>query len=219
MRRPALLFLALLLGLAPGAGAKERRAQTGFLDEGRLDLSYFASEAEFHETDDIDYLWVSPGFSVEGKTLFFAEWPEPQFLGEKASERDTKDTRLARMMTSDMHEVFADAFRAAFKGRLTVAEKGGNLRIEGRIVDCSTGSNAAKFIVGFGAGAGSTTIDLRFIDTASGKTVAGLHHRVVSGTSWSTTDSKFVNWVDEFAEDAAKRGLEKIYQKGGRVRK
>jgi curli biogenesis system outer membrane secretion channel CsgG len=123
------------------------------------------------------------------------------------------------MMASDMHQVFADAFGAAFKNRLTISAKGGDLRVEGRIVDCSTGSAAAKFIVGFGAGAGSTTIDLRFVDTASGKTVAGLHHRVVSGTSWSTTDSKFVNWVDEFAEEAAKKGLDKIYQKGGRVRK
>jgi curli biogenesis system outer membrane secretion channel CsgG len=221
MRHATVFYLALAACLVPAAaGAKQRPAAAGgSLDEGRLEVSYFAAEAEFHETDEIDYLWVSPGFSVEGKTLSFAPWPEPEFRGEKASERDTKDTRLARMMTSDMHEVFADAFSAAFKNRLTVADKGGNLRVEGRIVDCSTGSNAAKFIVGFGAGAGSTTIDLRFVDTASGKVVAGVHHRVVSGTSWSTTDSKFVNWVDEFAEEGAKKGFEKIYQKGGRVRR
>jgi hypothetical protein len=210
--------LATVLLQAPAA-AKDRRAAAGLLDEGRLDPSYFTSEAEFRETDDIDFLWVSPGFTVEGKKLSFVAWPEPQFLGEKAGERDTKDTRLARMMASDMHQVFSDAFAAAFKNRLTIAEKGGDLRVEGRIVDCSTGSTAAKFIVGFGAGAGSTTFDLRFVDTASGKTVAGLHHRVVSGTSWSTTDSKLVNWVDEFAEESAKKGLDKIYQKGGRVRK
>jgi hypothetical protein len=215
---------ALCLALATGllhvpAEAKERQAAGGAMDGGRLELSYFSPEADFHETDEIDYLWVSPGFSVEGKKLSFVAWPEPQFLGEKAGERDTKDTRLARMMASDMHQVFSDAFAAAFKNRLTIAEKGGDLRVEGRIVDCSTGSTAAKFIVGFGAGAGSTTFDLRFVDTASGKTVAGLHHRVVSGTSWSTTDSKLVNWVDKFAEEAAKKSLDKIYQKGGRVRK
>jgi hypothetical protein len=45
-----------------------------------------------------------------------------------------------------------------------------------------------------------------------------IHHRVVSGTTWSTTDSKFVDWVDETAELLAKKGAEALYKKGDRVK-
>jgi len=72
--------------------------------------------------------------------------------------------------------------------------------------------------VGFGAGAGNTTIDVRFVDAASGKVLAGFHHRVVSGTSWSTTEGKFFNWVDETAESFAKKGFQKLYAKGKKVK-
>jgi curli biogenesis system outer membrane secretion channel CsgG len=73
-------------------------------------------------------------------------------------------------------------------------------------------------LVGFGAGSGSTTVDLRVVDAATGETKLAIHHRAVSGTTWSTTDSKFVKWAEELAEEGAKKGFEKLYAKGDRVR-
>ncbi len=212
----ALGGLVLLLGGAPVAGAQKPQPQV--LDDGRLIKSWYGQDIEFRETDDIDYLWVKPGFSLDGRSLHFAAWPAPEFLGSDASERDTKDKRLAQDMNEEMSDVFARAFSNAFGSRLSVSQSEGDVRVEGRIVDCSTGSEAAKFWVGMGAGSGSTTIDVRFEDAASGELLMAIHHRVVSGTTWSTTDSKFVDWVDETADLLSKKGAEALYKKGDRVR-
>ncbi len=206
-----------LLACTVGTALAASKPQPALLDEGKLDKSWYAADAEFREADEIDYLWVSPGFDLAGKALAFAPWPAPQFLGESARERDTKDMRLAEEMNGAMPQMFHDAFRRAFGDRIRLEGKP-DLRVEGRIVDCSTGSTAAKVWVGFGAGSGNTTIDVRFVDTATGKTVAGFHHRVVSGSTWSTTDSKFMDWLDETAERAAKKGFAELYKKGDRVK-
>ena len=218
MRRTAFAPTAVLaLLLAPLAAGPVAAADRP-LDEGRLDPSWFGDGLEFRETDEIDYLWVRPGFSLDGRSIRFVPWPEPELIGADAGKRDTKDKRLARQMASTMHEVFAEAFENAFGDRVKIVEGGEQLRAEGRVVDCSTGATAAKMLVGFGAGAGNTTLDWKLVDAASGELLVAIHHRAVSGTSWSTTDSKLVDWVDETIEEAAKKGFEKLYAKGDRVK-
>jgi hypothetical protein len=202
--------------LTVGAGA--RPAQGRPLDEGRLDPAWFGGEHEFREADEIDYLWAEPGFSFDDQKIEFAPWEEPAWLGESAEERDAKDKRMANELTSGMPEIFAEAFRNALGGRVDVVDNGATMRAVGRIVDCSTGSTAAKFWVGMGAGAGNTTFDLKFVDLASGRVVVALHHRVVSGSTLSTTDSKLVDWVDELAEAIGKEGIAALFAKGDRVR-
>lgn len=216
--RTALALLALASLLAPGAlAAKKRGEAASTLDEGRLEKSYFSPDAEFRETDDIDYLWTTPGFNLEGKTIYFADWPEPKFLGEDANDRDLSDQRLADDIASDMPRTLERGFSRAFKDRITIGDGKGDIKVEGRIVDCSTGSVGAKVFVGFGAGSGSTTLDIRFVDATSGQVMAGMHHRSVSGTTWSTTDSKLVEWMDDMVYGLAKVGLEKLYAKGDRA--
>ena len=213
MSRLPLLCASLALAVAVPLPAADRP-----LDEGRLDPAWFGSGLEFRETDEIDYLWVRPGFALEGKKIRFAPWPEPELLGEGAAQRDTKDKRLAKQMASTMHEVFAEAFTNAYGDRISIVESGEEVRADGRVVDCSTGATAAKILVGFGAGAGNTTIDWKLVDATTGELLLAIHHRSVSGTSWSTTDSKFVDWIDETAEEGAKKGFEKLYAKGDRVK-
>lgn len=205
---------ALALALFPLAPASAARQ----LDDGKLDPSWFGGEREFRKADEIDYLWVKPGFSLAGQKIQFAAWEEPQFLGEKAGDRDTKDKRLANDLTGNMPDIFGEAFKNGLAGTVTVVKSGGNLKAVGRIVDCSSGSAAAKFWVGMGAGSGNTTFDLKFVDAKSGELVAAIHHRVVSGSNLSTTDSKFVKWVDEFAERLAKKGIDQLYNAGKRAK-
>lgn len=188
------------------------------LDKGKLEVSWFSDDAVFREADEIDYLWVSEGFELDGRSLHFKQWPAPEFLGPKAAERDEKDHRLAKMMSSTMHEAFASAFGKAYGDRIKTSLDSGDILVEGRIVDSSTGSTAAKVLVGWGAGAGNTTIDVRFVDAKSGKALAGFHHRVVSGTNWSTTEGKFFNWVEDTAKNFAKKGFQKLYAKGKKVK-
>lgn len=213
MKNRASIALALGLTLTAPLAAVEPA-----LDEGRLDPAWFDAELEFRETDEIDYLWVAPGFSLEGRGLRFAPWPEPELLGPVGAKRDAKDRRLAKQLNATMPELFAEAFGGAFGDRITVVDAGEDVRVEGRIVDCSTGATAAKVLVGFGAGAGSTTVDLKLVDATSGALLVAIHHRAVSGTSFSTTDSKFARWAEEMAEEAAERGFERLYAKGDRVK-
>ena len=70
-----------------------------------------------------------------------------------------------------------------------------------------------------GAGAGSTVVDLKFTEKGSGRLVAAMHHRIVSGTNWSTTDSKFKKWIRKVGDEIADEGLGKLYEKGDRVKK
>jgi hypothetical protein len=211
MRSIALAGL-LVLAVTAAAGAKDKK-----FDDGRLEPSWFgAVTGDWREADEIDYLWVRPGAALEGRSLAFAPWPDPVWLGD--DERDAKDKRLAKEISADMPGVLAEAFSNAFGSRLTVVESGEQVRVEGRMVDCSTGSEAAKFWVGMGAGAGVVVVDLKFVDAASGELLAAVHHRAVSGTNWSTSDSKIVDWADEMADQIAKKGFETLYKKGDKQR-
>jgi len=207
----------LAFALVLFASAVPAAAGGGF-DDGKLEATWFGNGLEFREADEIDYLWVKPGFAFDGKKVAFKSWEEASFLGEDAGKRDAKDKRLANELTGEMPGIFAEAFKNALGGKVTVVDSGGDLTAVGRIVDCSTGSAAAKFWVGMGAGSGNTTFDIKFVDAKSGELVAAIHHRVVSGTNLSTTSSKLVDWVDEFAEDVGKKGIETLYKKGKRVK-
>jgi len=213
------VFVCVLNPQSAEAGKKRKpkapKIATGPMDDGTLDPFWFGEGLEFREADEIDYLWVKDGFSLEGATLHFAAWPEPVFLGDDAEKRDEKDHELAASMAADLAETFAGVFGAELADQhVTTSLTDGDILVEGRIVDCSTGSKAAKVLVGFGAGSGNTTIDLRFKDAASGELLVGMHHRVVSGTTWSTTDSKFTKWVEELAENIKKKGVGTLYAKG-----
>jgi hypothetical protein len=218
-------LMVVALTTNPGFAQKKKKNKssgsltvaTSPLDEGRLDPSWFGGGMAFVQQEEIDYFWVKEGYDFSGKTFHFKQWPEPEkFLGEAGAERDENDFRLARQMAGDMHQSFADTFERNFGSDLPSSTKDGEIAVEGRIVDCSTGNTAAKMLVGFGAGSGNTTIDLKFTDKATGEVVAALHHRVVSGTSWSTTDSKFFKWVKKMGKEIVDDGWYGHYQ-GGRA--
>jgi hypothetical protein len=209
------LALAAAPVLAQAGDGKRASVATGPLDGGRLDPSWFGEGLAFVETDEIDYLWVAEGFELRGRTIHWQDWPEPtEFLGEDGPGRDENDFRLARQMASEMARSFADIFNRELGGAFPSSREEGDILAEGRIVDCSTGNRAAKALVGFGAGAGNTTIDIRFTEKATGNLVLAIHHRVVSGTSWSTTDSKFFKWVKKMGQEMAGEGLQKLYRAG-----
>ena len=211
-RRSLALALALLAPAALLAGTT--------YDEGKFDTAWFgAGEREFREAEEIDYLWVKPGFTLAGKKVHFDAWQEPVFLGEEAGERDAKDKRTANDITRNMPAWWEEAFKNALGGKVEVVPSGGNVKVSGQIVDCSQGSAAAKFWVGMGAGSGNTTFNLKFVDAASGELLAGIHHRVVSGSNLSTTDSKLLKWIDEFSEQLGKQELADAYGKAKRVKK
>lgn len=176
----ALLFLALPLPAAAGKG----------YDEGLLDPAWFGKELEFRTVEEIDYLWVKPGFSTAGKTLHLAKWQDPELLGEK---RDSKDSTEAYELT----ELMPSRFKGALASVTKPVSEGGDLVLTGQIVDCNAGSKAAKWIVGLGAGSASATWNLKITDAKSGELLVAIHHRAISGTAMSEIEDKIVKWLDE----------------------
>lgn len=217
---PALVLavaLVFVLAAVP-AGAKSKKRT---LDEGTLVIDWFEEDGdlEFRETDEVDYLWVSDSFSLkdfEGRKVHFPDWPEVEFVGEDAGERDNDDMSLARRMNRLMPQYFHDAFDLGWDGEVECSFDEGDIEVSGRIVDCSTGNNAAKWIVGFGAGAGYVAVDVKMVDTESGELLMALHHRVVSGTNMSSTESKFSKWIGKFSDEILDKGLPGMYEKGER---
>jgi hypothetical protein len=215
-----LALVAVVAVLPAEAGKKNSRT----LDEGTLVIDWFeeGADLEFREAKRVDYLWVSENFSVddlEGRVLHFPDWPKVEFVGDDVDERDEDDLALARRMNRLMPQYFHDAFDIGLEGRVDVSFEEGDVLVTGRVVDCSTGNMAAKMIVGFGAGAGYTVIDLKMVDGETGELLVALHHSVVSGTEISTTESKFSKWVGKFTRDLRKVGLVEMYEDGERRKK
>lgn len=208
MRSRILPFAALallVLALPLPAGAR------GGLDEGLLDPAWFGKELEFRAVQEIDYLWVKPGFSTAGKTLRLAKWQDPELLGEK---RDSKDSAEAQELT----EMMPSRFKGALASTTKAVSEGGDLVLSGQLVDCNAGSKAAKWIVGLGAGSASATWNLKITDAKSGELLVAIHHRAISGTAMSEIEDKVVKWLDE-AFVPAYRGSFAIWSEGKKPKK
>lgn len=177
-------------------------AEGGKLDDALLDPAWFGPAAmEFRKTDDIDYLWVKPGFSIEGRTIHVAPWEDFVFL--QKAKRDAKDASKAGELTELMPSRLRGMLVQVLDGKAKVSRDEGDLVLVGRFVDVNAGSKAAKWIVGFGAGSATATWDLKLVDRASGEVLAAIHHRAVSGTNMSEIDDKIAKWLERFGTQFA----------------
>lgn len=214
MKPPAPRFFVVLIVAIAVLAAGAARAEK--LDDGLLDPAWFAGEENFRKTDEIDYLWVKPGFDLAGRTLHVDAWDDPVMLAKK--KRDPKDAAKASELTDTFPGRLRGALAHSLDGIATVSRKEGDVVVTGRIVDCNAGSKAAKWIVGMGAGASNATWDLKFVDRESGELLLALHHRAISGTTMSEIDDKIIKWLEKLSE-ALKEGVERVYEKGETVKK
>jgi Domain of unknown function (DUF4410) len=198
LRSSTSIALLLALGAAslwtPAASA----ATPGRLDDGLLDPSWFGPSLEFRTTEEIDYLWVKPGFDLQGHKLEIAEWSDPDFLSKK--NRDNKDAAKAYELTPLMPGMIRGALTSALDGYAEVVKSDGDMVLTGRIVDCNAGNKAAKWLIGLGAGSATATWDIKITDKASGTLLAAIHHRSISGTTMSNIDDKIIKWLDQLGK-------------------
>lgn len=203
----ALCLLLALLALALEAPA--RAGET--LDKGLLELDWFGPGVEFRHADDIDYLWVKPGFDLRGKKLQLGPWLEPQLLGNRG--RDSKDESRAVALTQQIPAQLARVLKKELRKVCDVGLDEGDVLVVGRFVDVNRGSVAASFWIGYGAGSGSATWDMKFLDRRTGELLAALHHRAITGPDIAGITSDILDWAEELAENL-EEGLERAYRKG-----
>ena len=209
------VLTAVAITIAAGAVAVPARAQT--LDDGLLDAAWLGvPAAELRKTEEIDYLWVKPGFQLAGRTIKVDDWSDPEFLGKK--KRDPKDSAQAVELTDQFPALLRGALMSALDGVAKVSKSEGDLVISGRLVDCNAGSKGAKWLVGMGAGSASATWEIRLVDAATSEVVVAIHHRAISGTMMSEIDDKVIKWLEKLGE-ALKGDIGKAYAAGKPAKK
>ena len=166
----------------------------GQLDKGRLDPTWFGEEVEFRTSARLDYFWVKPGLSLQGARIQIVEWPDPLFLGSQA-DINSKDSARAFELAGAMPAWIRGALSSALANYAEVSKDDGDYVLSGRFVDVKASDNLAKSMIGFGAGAGSATWDIKLADKETGELVAAIHHRSISGTHMSDIDDKIVKWL------------------------
>lgn len=191
-------------------------AAAGALDEGLLDPAWFGEGVEFRKTDEIDYLYVKEGVSLDGKTIHLAKWEDPVMRGKK---RDAEDSATAFDLSERMPNLLRGALSSALGEKVKLSREAGEIKLWGRFVDVNAGSKAAKWMIGMGAGSASATWDLKMVDEATGQTLVAIHHRSISGTNMSDIDDKIMQWLDEDFGESLQSGLGALYAKGKPAKK
>lgn len=189
---------------APIAAAKPAAAKAPLLDEGLLDPSWFGDTVTFTKGDDVDFFWIKPGLDLSGRTIHMKPWDDPAMLRKG---RDGKDNAKATELTDSFPGMLRGALSGAFNGKAKVSRSEGDLALVGRFVDANSGSKAAKWLVGFGAGSETATWDLKILDLKTGELLLAVHHRAISGTAMSNIQDKLVKWADKFATFTATQAL------------
>jgi hypothetical protein len=178
-----------MLALTLGSGLINAQ-ETARLDDGLLDPQWLGVTGEWRKPKEIDYLWVKPGFRLDGRTLDVEPWSAPVFLN---GERDSEDSKIAILLTDTMPGRLESAFSAA--GLTGVSRTAGDIVVTGRIVDCNAGSKALRLMSGSGVIIGNATWDIKLVDAATGETLAAVHHRGVSGGDSRNLGEKINRWL------------------------
>lgn len=203
MRRTILTLLALfvpVLALAQPAGR---------LDSGLLDPQWFEVEGEWRHTAAVDFLWVKPGFTLQGRTLRIDPWPEPILLG---IERDARDSSQAIRLSHSMPRRLERSLAAGLAGYYAeVSSETGDVIVTGRFVDSNAGPRVPRWVPSGPARIANATWDLKLVDAATGETLAALHHRVFSGVVSYSLDEVLDKWLRESLIPALRNDLA-LYQ-------
>ena len=188
--------LALVLGLATIAGlaappgpwaAREDEAAAG-MDEGRIDTAWFGQDVQFRETDEVDYLWIKPGFTLEGRTFLVKPWDVPVWL---AKDRDARDSAHAEELTRLAGGHLKAALATELRGKAKASLYQGDVVVQGRFVDVRVGGKGAGF-------AGAATWDVKFTDKATGDLLLAAHHRSLNATMFGKLSEKVWSWMTDF---------------------
>lgn len=178
------LFVPLLLAATAAVTAP------GVLDEGRLDPAWFGGPGvEFRETGEVDYVWMKPGFTADGRTFWVKPWEEPAWLGK---DRDAQDAAAAEELTKAMQGRFKAALATSLRGKAKASLYSGDVIVQGRLVDVNT--LKAKF-------SGAATWDIKFVDAKSGELLLAVHHRAVNANFMSGLPERIWKWMGEFGAD------------------
>lgn len=169
---------------------------SGRLDEGLLDPEWFGPRITFRQDDEVDFVWMQPGLNLKGRSIQVKAWEDPVFLRRG---RDEADREAADRLTSAFPPALEQALERGLRKRCTLVRETPDFVLVGRFVDVNAGNRRLKEQVGWGAGAGTATWDLKLVEARTGRTVLAAHHRVVSLTLDITLRDRLEEWARTFS--------------------
>jgi hypothetical protein len=185
MRSPAALLL-LLPALLP--------AQTGGLDEGRLDPAWFGPGAAFQPSKTLGFQWVKPGLDLQGRAIQLKVWEAPAWLlGRRAS----KDEIFLQRVEGSLPKGLDRGLRRGLKGSLPVSTTQGDIHLIARVVDAE--GQADSYLA---VGRSTLSFDLKLVDGATGELLGAFHDSIESpGADY--LPSRFERWCEELGRRLA----------------
>jgi hypothetical protein len=126
-----------------------------------------------HEDKDAGRVGIAPGFNLKDYSVIAVDPPEVA----QSEIEDEGDRRFANSMAMFYQFELVRRLRetALFKQVLTEtdipADAGKALRLRGVITRLGRGSQAVRYLVGFGAGSTRAQAEMHFVDVASGQVV------------------------------------------------
>lgn len=160
--------------------------------------NYFGSLV-LNESNDLDYIYSNPAFNLRNAAIQVTEFqmlaPEPE---DEDDEDDAEDVRWAEAGSRFKDIIIAKTNpEISSKFGIDLTESEADFVMEGQITEFHRGSRAARYFVGFGAGAGYLVFDLKIIDKATGTIVIAAHHKRFAGRAWDD----LVDLMNDVASD------------------
>jgi len=123
---------------------------------------------------DANLVGMVPGFALRDYTVLYVE----PFKVDQTQVKDEEDARLVKDLSAYLHAQLLKRLQASAVGPRVIdgstapappaSER--TLRLQGEIPRLTDGSQALRYVVGFGAGAAKAQIETRFVDADSGQT-------------------------------------------------
>jgi len=170
----------------------------GCSSEPEVFRSEYFGDLVLKEGDDLDYIYHDAAVNLRNATIQVMDFemlaPEPE---DEADEDDQDDVRWADA-GKRFKEIIIQKATPEIKPKYGIAftSGGADYVMKGRILEFNRGSRAARFFVGFGAGSGYLTFDMKIMDK-SGKIVLAAHHKRLAARVYDD----LVDLMNDVADD------------------
>jgi len=165
------VIAASLVALGQDAAVPQPAEARPTLDEGLLDPEWFGGGAaiEFRTANQVDYLWVKPGFELRGKRVKFGTWEEPRL----PATRDAHDAKAAKKFNAQFPPLLRETLSTELNPPVVPVETDTEAEVlfVGRVADCNAG--AGPFVWP------NLVIDVKVLDARTGELLAAIHNRKV----------------------------------------
>lgn len=184
----SLAFTALVtLWSLSAFGADVLTKDGDFMDPEEGAWGFIPDYTDMVEGDPANWVWTKPGVNLTQ----YKSVAVPEFENLSKETDVTAQDLLTRNMKDGLSRRLG----------LTVVTKNADITVKGAMVDYSTGSNAARYWVGYGAGEALVEVEVYVVDNKTKEVISKVRHQALD---WSV-DSVIAETISDVISEWAKR--------------